>query len=113
MLSIKYILSQYKKLPTIVFDEIDTGVSGTISNEIGNLMSEMSKYMQVFTITHSPQIAAKGNHHFKVFKEIDDSSTHTKIKKMDKNERVQEVAGMLSGAGLSQTALEHARQLLN
>ena len=113
MLAIKAILSRFKQLPTIVFDEIDTGVSGTISNEIGNVMAQMGQYMQVFTITHLPQVAAKGKQHYKVYKEVQGSSTVTNIKKLDKEDRVVELAQMLSGEDLTETAFDHARQLLN
>lgn len=113
MLSIKTILSRFKKLPTIVFDEIDTGVSGQVSNEIGNIMSDMAKYMQVFTITHLPQVAAKGKQHFRVYKEVKGEDTLTKLKDLNSDERVEELAQMLSGEGMTQTALEHAKQLLN
>ena len=113
MLAIKAILSRFKQLPTIVFDEIDTGVSGTISNEIGNVMEQMGQYMQVFTITHLPQVAAKGKHHYKVYKEVQASSTVTNIKKLDEEDRVVELAQMLSGEDLTETAFDHARQLLN
>jgi len=113
MLSIKSILSQFKQLPSIVFDEIDTGVSGTVSNEIGNIMNQMSKYMQVFTITHLPQVAAKGEQHFKVYKEVREDTTVTQLKAFNQEERINELAQMLSGEELTQTALDHARQLLN
>jgi len=113
MLSIKSILSQFKQLPSIVFDEIDTGVSGTVSNEIGNIMNQMSKYMQVFTITHLPQVAAKGEQHFKVYKEVRGDTTVTQLKALNQEERINELAQMLSGEELTQTALDHARQLLN
>ena len=113
MLAIKAILSRFKQLPTIVFDEIDTGVSGTISNEIGNVMAQMGQYMQVFTITHLPQVAAKGKQHYKVYKEVQGSSTVTNIKKLDEEDRVVELAQMLSGEDLTKTAFDHARQLLN
>ena len=113
MLAIKAILSRFKHLPTIVFDEIDTGVSGTISNEIGNVMAQMGQYMQVFTITHLPQVAAKGKQHYKVYKEVQGSSTVTNIKKLDEEDRVVELAQMLSGEDLTETAFDHARQLLN
>ena len=113
MLAIKAILSRFKQLPTIVFDEIDTGVSGTISNEIGNVMEQMGQYMQVFTITHLPQVAAKGKQHYKVYKEVQGSSTVTNIKKLDEEDRVVELAQMLSGEDLTETAFDHARQLLN
>ena len=113
MLAIRAILSRFKQLPTIVFDEIDTGVSGTISNEIGNVMAQMGQYMQVFTITHLPQVAAKGKQHYKVYKEVQGSSTVTNIKKLDEEDRVVELAQMLSGEDLTETAFDHARQLLN
>ncbi|MBB13167.1 MAG: DNA repair protein RecN, partial [Flavobacteriaceae bacterium] len=113
MLSIKSILSRFKQLPTIVFDEIDTGVSGSTSNEIGNIMQQMSNYMQVFTITHLPQVAAKGKQHYRVYKEVNGPSIQTKIKDMNQEERVAELAQMLSGKDLTQTAFDHARQLLN
>lgn len=113
MLSIKAILSQFKQLPSIVFDEIDMGVSGTVSNEIANIMSHMSENMQVFTITHLPQVAAKGKQHFLVYKEVRGNTTTTKLKELDQEERVKELAQMLSGEELTRTALDHAKQLLN
>ena len=113
MLSIKAILSRFKQLPSIVFDEIDTGVSGTVSNEIGKIMFDMSLNMQVFTITHLPQVAAKGKQHFKVYKEIRGNTTVTKLKELNLEERIKELAQMLSGEELTRTALDHARQLLN
>jgi DNA repair protein RecN (Recombination protein N) len=113
MLAIKHILSNYTQLPTIMFDEIDTGVSGEISNKMANIMQDMSKAMQVFTITHLPQIAAKGDHHFKVFKEDVNDVTQTQLKKLTPEERIVEIAQMLGGANVSNSALEHAKQLLN
>ncbi|MDA8592018.1 DNA repair protein RecN [Flavobacteriaceae bacterium] len=113
MLAVKFILSKHQKLPTIMFDEIDTGVSGEISNKMASIMQEMSQYMQVFTITHLPQIAAKGTHHFKVFKVDDDSKTITQLKKLNNDERLEEIAQMLSGKEISETAKQHAQQLLN
>ena len=113
MLSIKAILSQFKQLPIIVFDEIDTGVSGAVSNEIANIMANMSKHMQVFTITHLPLVAAKGKQHFMVYKEVKQNTTITRLKELNQEERVTELAQMLSGEKLTRTALEHARQLLN
>ena len=113
MLAIKYILSNYTQLPTIMFDEIDTGVSGEISNKMAVIMQEMSKAMQVFTITHLPQIAAKGDHHFKVFKEDVNDVTQTQLKKLTPEERIVEIAQMLGGINVSNSALEHAKQLLN
>ena len=113
MLAVKFILSKHQKLPTIMFDEIDTGVSGEISNKMASIMQEMSQYMQVFTITHLPQIAAKGTHHFKVFKVDDDSKTITQLKKLNNDERLEEIAQMLGGKEISETAKQHAQQLLN
>ena len=113
MLSIKSILSQFKDLPTIVFDEIDSGVSGAVSNEIANIMTQMSENMQVFTITHLPQVAAKGKQHFLVYKEVRGSSTITKLKELNQDERINELAQMLSGKEITRTALDHAKQLLN
>ena len=113
MLSIKAILSQFKQLPSIVFDEIDTGVSGAVSNEIANIMAHMSGNMQVFTITHLPQVAAKGKQHFLVYKEVRGNTTMTKLKELNQDERIKELAQMLSGEELTRTALDHAKQLLN
>lgn len=113
MLAIKSILTNYTQLPTIMFDEIDTGVSGEISNKMASIMQQMSKTMQVFTITHLPQIAAKGDTHFKVFKEDIDEVTQTQLKRLNADERVVEIAQMLGGADLSSSAIEHAKQLLN
>jgi DNA repair protein RecN (Recombination protein N) len=113
MLAIKSILSRYTQLPTIMFDEIDTGVSGEISNKMASIMQQMSKTMQVFTITHLPQIAAKGDTHFKVFKEDVDNVTQTQLKKLNPEERIVEIAQMLGGVNISNSALAHAKQLLN
>lgn len=113
MLTIKSLLSKYKKLPSIIFDEIDTGVSGAISDEIAQIMTQMATYMQVFTITHLPQVAAKGNQHFKVYKVIYNEGTQTQIKELNKDERVAEIAKMVSGKEMTPTAIEHAKELLN
>ena len=113
MLAIKSILSKYIKLPSIIFDEIDTGVSGEISNKMADIMSQMSQKMQVFSITHLPQIAAKGNTHFKVYKEDVDNVTTSNLIQLDYDERVVELAQMLGGTTLSDSAIAHAKQLLN
>jgi len=113
MLTIKSILAKYENLPTIMFDEIDSGVSGEISNRMGEIMYEMSKSMQVFSITHLPQVASKGDTHFKVFKQEGANTTNTKIKPLNADERVVELAEMLGGKKLSDSAMAHARQLLN
>ncbi len=113
MLTIKSILAKYEQLPTLMFDEIDTGVSGEISNRMGDIMQEMSTTMQIFSITHLPQVASKGDHHFKVYKEEGGEVTNTKMKKLSRDERVMELAEMLGGKALSDSAMAHARQLLN
>ena len=113
MLAVKAILAQYSKLPTLIFDEIDTGVSGEIAIRMGEIMKEMSVKMQIFAITHLPQIAAKGNSHFKVFKSTTDDDTQSELKLLSQEERVIEIAQMLSGATISDSALNHAKQLLN
>jgi DNA repair protein RecN (Recombination protein N) len=113
MLAVKSILSQYSKLPTIMFDEIDTGVSGEVATKIGKIMSEMSMNMQVFTITHLPQIASRGNNHYKVFKKVTNSESFTQLKRLDQQERIEEIAQMLGGEKILDSALAHAKQLLN
>lgn len=113
MLAVKAILAQYSKLPTLIFDEIDTGVSGEIAIRMGEIMKEMSVSMQIFAITHLPQIAAKGDSHFKVFKSTVDDDTQSELKLLSQDERVIEIAQMLSGAVVSDSALNHAKALLN
>lgn len=113
MLTIKSILAKYEHLPTLMFDEIDTGVSGEISNKMGDIMLAMSKTMQIFSITHLPQVASKGDHHFKVYKIDEDNITNTKMKKLSTDERIVELAEMLGGKDVSDSAMAHARQLLN
>jgi len=113
MLAVKSILAKYIQLPSIMFDEIDTGVSGEISNKMAVIMQQMSKSMQVFTITHLPQIAAKGDTHFKVFKEDVDNKTTTQMIKLNIDERIVEIAQMLGGKEMSTSAIAHAKQLLN
>lgn len=113
MLAIKSILSNYQQLPTIMFDEIDTGVSGEIAHKMASIMEQMSLSMQVFSITHLPQIAAKGQSHFKVYKEDIGETTVTALKKLSNEERVLEIAQMLGGKEVSDSAVAHAQQLLN
>lgn len=112
MLTIKSILAQYENLPTMMFDEIDTGVSGEISNRMGEIMQQMSSTMQVFSITHLPQVASKGQHQFKVYKEEAQGGTSTHIKQLTRDERIRELAEMLGGKSLSESALAHAKELL-
>ena len=113
MLAVKAILAQYSKLPTLIFDEIDTGVSGEIAIRMGEIMKEMSQEMQIFAITHLPQIAAKGNAHFKVFKSTIGEDTQSELKLLNNEERIVEIAQMLSGTIVSDSALNHAKALLN
>ncbi|MFV8376084.1 DNA repair protein RecN [Flavobacterium sp. LB1P71] len=113
MLAVKAILAQYSKLPTLIFDEIDTGVSGEIAIRMGEIMKEMSQQMQIFAITHLPQIAAKGNAHFKVFKSTVGDDTQSELKLLNAEDRVVEIAQMLSGTIVSESALNHAKALLN
>ncbi len=112
MLSIKALLSTSKGLPTIIFDEIDSGVSGEVADRMGRIMGEMSTVLQVIAITHLPQIAVKGNHHLKVFKTDSKEKTISGIIELNGDERVVEIAKMLSGADLSDAALSNARALL-
>lgn len=113
MLAVKAILAQYSKLPTLIFDEIDTGVSGEIAIKMGEIMKEMSTTMQIFAITHLPQIAAKGDAHFKVFKSTVGEDTQSELILLSNEERVVEIAQMLSGTIVSDSALNHAKALLN
>ncbi|RAK25052.1 DNA replication and repair protein RecN [Flavobacterium aquaticum] len=113
MLAIKAILANYSKLPTIIFDEIDTGVSGEIAIKMGEIMKEMSATMQVFAITHLPQIAAKGNSHYKVSKRNLGETTISELNLLTSEERIQQIAEMLSGKDITDSALQHAKALLN
>ena len=113
MLAIKAILANYSKLPTIIFDEIDTGVSGEIAIKMGEIMKEMSATMQVFAITHLPQIAAKGNSHYKVSKRNLGETTISELNLLSQEERIQQIAEMLSGKDITDSALQHAKALLN
>ncbi|MFY8066776.1 MAG: DNA repair protein RecN [Flavobacterium sp.] len=113
MLAIKAVLANYSKLPTIIFDEIDTGVSGEIAIKMGEIMKEMSTTMQVFAITHLPQIAAKGNSHYKVSKRNQGETTISELNLLTSEERIQHIAEMLSGKDITDSALQHAKALLN
>jgi len=113
MLAIKSVLTKYTQLPTIMFDEIDTGVSGEISNKMAAIMQDMSKNMQVFSITHLPQIAAKGDAHFKVYKQEVDGVTQSQIKQLSHKDRIVEIAQMLGGNAIKSSAVAHAKELLN
>ena len=106
MLSVKAILSEYLKLPTIIFDEIDTGVSGDVSQKMAEIMQQMSENMQVISITHLPQIAAKGKQHYKVYKQDIENNIVTQLKKLSEEERITEIAEMLGGKNITTTAIK-------
>ncbi len=112
MLAVKTVLSKYKQLPTIIFDEIDTGISGDVAQKMANVLQNLSRNMQVIAITHLPQIAVKGDKHFKVYKN-NGNDIATQVKLLTDEERVYEIAEMLEGKSPSESALNHARHLLN
>ncbi|WP_321437607.1 DNA repair protein RecN [uncultured Bacteroides sp.] len=112
MLSIKAMIAGATQLPTIIFDEIDTGVSGEIADKMAEIMKEMGACMQVISITHLPQIAAKGKVHYKVYKQDNETSTSSNIRRLKEEERVEEIAHMLSGATLTDAAMNNAKELL-
>ena len=113
MLAVKAVLAGYKKLPTIIFDEIDTGVSGEIANKMASIMNAMSKGMQLLSITHLPQIAAKGDHHIMVYKEDVDEVTQTRLRVLSQEERIVEIAKMIGGKKVTDAAIANAKELLN
>ena len=113
MLAIKAVLAQYKALPTLIFDEIDTGLSGEVAYKMSGILKSMSQSMQIFCITHLPQIAASGNNHIKIYKEDLNEITITRLKKLNKEERIAELAEMIGGKTLTHAALNHAKELLN
>lgn len=113
MLCLKALLASKKQLPTIIFDEIDTGVSGDVADKIGNILLKMGNTMQVVTITHLPQMASKGSHHLFVYKNDDADKTVSHIKQLNKEERITEIAKMLSTGNPTQSALKNAKELLN
>jgi DNA repair protein RecN (Recombination protein N) len=113
MLSIKSIIASYTALPTIIFDEIDTGVSGEVANQVGKIMERLARNLQVITITHLPQIASKGKSHYFVYKDDSSEATFTRIRKLNDSERVMEIAKMLSGDNPGESAQQNARELLN
>jgi DNA repair protein RecN (Recombination protein N) len=112
MLSLKSMIAKSRSLPTIIFDEIDSGVSGEVAGKMGNIMKNMSGNMQVINITHLPQIAGKGDQQFHVYKEDAENATHTRIRLLNRDERINEIARMLSNDGLTEAALVNARELL-
>ena len=113
MLCIKAIIANCMQLPTIIFDEIDTGVSGDIADRMGEMMKEISDKIQVITITHLPQVASKGLSHYKVYKTDNEQYTTTNIKELSTEERIEELAQMLSGSKINEAAILNAQSLLN
>ena len=113
MLSIKALIADTQGLPTIIFDEVDTGVSGEVANEMGSVMQEMATGRQIISITHLPQIAAKGNRHYKVYKQDTELRTETHIRCLSDEERIQEIAMLLSGAAVTPEAVSAAKALLH
>lgn len=112
MLSIKSLIASNTALPTIIFDEIDTGVSGEVANKVGQVMEHLAQNLQVITITHLPQIASKGDSHYFIYKDDSSSTTYTRIKPLNETERVVEIAKMLSGDNPGESALQNAKELL-
>jgi DNA repair protein RecN (Recombination protein N) len=112
MLSLKSLLTKNNNLPTIIFDEIDSGVSGEVADKVGQILAGMGKYMQVINITHLPQVASRGNKHYHVYKDDIDDSTFTRVKLLSNEERILEVARLLSGSEVTETAMKNARELL-
>ena len=112
MLCVKAMIAGYAALPSIIFDEIDTGVSGEIADKMADIMQDLGGKMHVITITHLPQIAAKGKAHYLVYKEDSPERTCTRIRSLDDNERVEEIARMLSGTAVTRAAIDNAKALL-
>ncbi len=112
MLAVKYILANKTALPTIIFDEIDTGISGEIAFKMGKMLQTMANQHQIMAITHLPQIASKGNNHYFVYKDNNTERTISRIKQLSEQERVQEIAQMISGSTISENAIRSAKELL-
>lgn len=112
MLSLKSLLTKNTNLPTIIFDEIDSGVSGEVADKVGQILAGMGKYMQVINITHLPQVASRGSKHFHIYKDDSGNSTITKVKLLSYDERIMEVARLLSGSEITATAVKNAKELL-
>jgi DNA repair protein RecN (Recombination protein N) len=113
MLCIKSLVAQSMDMPTLLFDEIDSGISGEAARQVGIILKDLSQNRQVICITHQPQIAAKGNLHFYVYKELEGDAVNTKIRLLDAESRIVVIAKMLSGEKPTAAALENARELVN
>lgn len=112
MLAFKNIISSYDKIPTLIFDEIDNGISGITASIVGKKLKEISNSHQVICITHLPQIAAAGDHNYRIYKESDESSTYTSVQALDEEKKVEEIARLLGGTVITQTTLKSARELI-
>ncbi len=112
MLAIKKIMAEKQQMPTLILDEIDTGVSGKVASQMGEVMHDMARHIQMISVTHLPQIAAKGNQHFKVYKNDLQGKAQTQVKELSQEERIQEIAQMISGNTISKAAEEQAKELL-
>ncbi len=112
MLCLKAANAERIVMPTIIFDEIDTGVSGEVASKMGQVLKDLGKNMQVISISHLPQIAGKGQAHYKVSKQVRGESTVSQITRLNPEERIREIAGMISGSQITEAALENARTLL-
>jgi DNA repair protein RecN (Recombination protein N) len=112
MLVLKAYLARNHELPTLIFDEIDTGVSGKVATKVGAMLEEMADHMQIVAITHLPQVASKGNSHFRVVKTVQADQTRTEIMSLSHEDRIEEIASMLGGAEASEASLRNARELL-
>ena len=113
MLCLKAMMARFVNMPTLIFDEIDSGVSGSAADKMGRMICSMGEDMQVFAITHLPQVAAKGDVHYLVEKEFDGTDAVTTIRPLEGEERVMELARMLSGSRVSAAAVENAKALLS
>lgn len=112
MLCVKTIIARHMKLPSIIFDEVDTGVSGDVANMVGEMMADIARSIQVITITHLPQVAAHGAHHLRVFKTDTTTETLTRVEQLNEQDHILEIARMLSGKDLNQAAIENAKSLI-
>jgi DNA repair protein RecN (Recombination protein N) len=112
MLAVKSMISSSSLLPTIIFDEIDSGISGDVASKVGNILKKISEKMQVIVITHLPQIAGRSNEHFKVYKFIENEKTYSSIDRLNDDERIAELALMISGNPNLEAARETAKELL-
>jgi DNA repair protein RecN (Recombination protein N) len=113
MLALKAVISRYQELPTLILDEIDTGVSGDVAARMAEVMHAMAESMQVLSISHLPQVAGKAKQHLKVFKEVSEGQTFTRLSMVSGDQRIEELAAMLSGESVTESAREHARSLLS